>query len=794
MPAVDEPHPSDDESPQAQASTPAPADPPTPAAAAPAPAAPTSGDALTRRELMQLLAGLGGATAAAFGGWGALEALKSPGPVESWRKSVCRFCGVGCGVLVGMRGDEILEIRGDERAHNKGVVCVKGSLLSALSKVEGRLLRPQIRTGGKLVDASWDDAMALVAERFQQTLDSLGPTGVAFYGSGQLFIEESYTANKLFKAGLGSNNVDGNPRLCMASAAFGYTRVFGKDEPPGAYEDLDHASCFFVIGANPFDCHPSLFERIQARRRADPSTTLICVDPRRTPTAAHADQHLQIRPGSDMLLLHAMLHVIVEDDLVDHDFLTAHARIVGPQGDTDLAGLRGFVADASPEAVADRVGVSAEDIRRAAFRFATSPGTVSLWTMGLNQRVEGVHLNETLCGLHLVTGQICRPGATPLSLTGQCNACGGVRDTGSLAHLLPNGRKVADPTHRQEMERLWGVPEGRIAAQPGLDALRLFEAMGDGRVGACLVMCTNPAQSLPAARKYREGMDRAFLVVADAFGDTETAAHADVLLPAALWVEKEGVYGQTERRYQLVEKLVDPPGEARSDLQILQDLAARLGQDQLVPRAPPEEVWEEYRQISKHSKYDFSGITYPRLRALPGLQWPCPGEDHPGTVRRYLEGDDPFVPAGERVRFYGKPDGKAVVFLRPHTPSPEVTDATYPLVLTTGRVLEQWHTGTMTYRIPELRDGSGPARFEVSPRDARRLGLDHGDRVEVSSRYGSVEGEVRLSDSLREGLLFCAFYDAKLLVNDGVADHVDPASRQPEYKRTAVAVRKLEGA
>lgn len=754
----------------------------------PSPGGPT----LARRELLQLLAGLGGATAAAFGGWGALELFEEVQGLDvDWHRSVCRFCGVGCGVLVGLAGDEIVEIRGDEDAHNRGVICVKGSLLAALPRLEGRLLRPRIRQGGTLRDASWDEAMELVAGRFSEVIARRGPDGVAFYGSGQLFIEESYTANKLFKAGIGTNNVDGNPRLCMASAAFGYTRVFGMDEPPGAYEDLDHADCFFVIGANPFDCHPSLFERLQARRRSHPGCTLICVDPRRTPTAARADLHLAVRPGTDLLLLNSMLNVIVEDDLLDEEFLAAHVGILGEEGPTDLAGLRAFVREYRPGDVAPTIGVSAHDIRRVAHRFARSKGTVSLWTMGLNQRVDGVHLNETLCGLHLATGQICRPGATPLSLTGQCNACGGVRDTGSLAHLLPNGRKVLRPEDRAEMEELWGVPPGTISPKPGLDALRLFEAMGTGEVEACLVMCTNPAQSLPASQRYREGMERGFLVVADAFGDTETAAHADVLLPAALWVEKEGVYGQTERRYQLVRRLLDPPGEARSDLAILRNLGHRLGHGALLEPETPQEVWDEWRRISASSRYDFSGISYARLREQPGLQWPCPSEEHPGTVRRYVGGEDPFVTDPGKVDFYGWEDGRARLRLRGYEPSPEQPTPEYPLVLTTGRVLEQWHTGTMTFRVPELRAASGPARFELGPEDAHRYGLTSGDPIEVRSRFGAVEGEVRVSDSLPSGVLFCSFYDAKLLVNTAVADHVDPASRQPEYKLTAVALRRL---
>ena len=300
--------------------------------------------------------------------------------------------------------------------------------------------------------------------------------------------------------------------------------------------------------------------------------------------------------------------------------------------------------------------MSAADIRRVAFLFARSPATMSLWTMGVNQRTQGTFLNNMISGLHLLTGQICKPGATPLSMTGQCNACGGVRDTGALAHLLPGGLLVSRETDRRQMEMLWDVPPGTISPKPGHDAVGLFRAMEEGQVKAALVMCTNPAQSLPNTRRYHQAMKRCFLVVAEAFPDSETAKLASVLLPAALWVEKEGVYGQTERRYQLVQKLIEPPGECRSDLQILVDLAQRLGHGELIKARTPESVWDEWRKLSAHSPGNFAGITYDRLRKLPGLQWPCPSEDSPGTVRRYVEGDDPLVTPGAKVEFYGQPD------------------------------------------------------------------------------------------------------------------------------------------
>jgi nitrate reductase NapA len=747
----------------------------------------------SRREFLQAAAGIGAATAAAFGAWGVLELLVPPATASSWHRSVCRYCGTGCTIRVGLREGRVTDVRGDEEGHNRGVICVKGSTLPELTRVPGRLLRPKIRQGDTFVDVSWDEAMSRVAEKFKAVIAADGPDAVAFYGSGQLFTEESYTANKLFKAGIRTNNVDGNPRLCMASAASGYTQVFGKDEPSGCYEDIDHADCFFLMGANLYDCHPPIMERIRRRRRQHPETLAICVDPRRTMTARESDIHLPVIPGTDLLLLNAMAQVICADKLHDAAFIEQHVRFSDGEKTVTFADFQQFLEDYRPEKVADRLGLAAADIRRVAFHFARSTATMSLWTMGVNQRTQGTFLNNMLNGLHLITGQICRPGATPLSMTGQCNACGGVRDTGSLAHLLPGGRQVAREADRRAMEELWKVPPGTISAKPGYDAVSLFRAMEEGKVKAALTMCTNPAQSLPNAERYRAAMRKCFLVVAETFPDSETAKLASVLLPAALWIEKEGVLGQTERRYQLVSKLLDPPGEARSDLHILVDLADRLGHGALITARTPEAVWDEWRALSAHSKYNFAGITYERLRQLPGLQWPCPTESSPGTRRRYVGGDDPLVSPGARVEFYGQPDHRAVVFLRPYQPSPEMPTEEFPLLLTTGRVLEQWHTGTMTERIPDLAKASGRGHFELNEQDAFARGIRSGDRIRVRSRFNELAGTAVVTSSPRQGVLFAAFFDAAFLINRTVSDAVDPISREPEFKVTAVAIEKLEG-
>jgi len=747
---------------------------------------------LNRRDFIRLGGGVVAVGAMAGAGWGITEIIAGQGPADTWHKSVCRYCGTGCGIMVGMKKGKVIRIRGDQEAHNKGVLCIKGSTLAdVVNHRENRLLTPKIKKNGKFVDATWEEAMKLVATKFKENIQNHGPDAVAYYGSGQLFSEESYTANKLFKAGIGTNNVDGNPRLCMASAAVGYIQSFGKDEPPGAYEDIDHAEVFFIIGSNTYECHPPLWERIMIRKKANPKVKIIVVDPRKTKTAERADIHLPVVPGTDLLLTNAMAQVILERGLYDKAFIDEHVKFNDGEKDVSFDEYKAFLQDYTPEKVSHRLGVSAGEIREVAYLFASSQATMSLWTMGINQRIQGVYLNNNLNSLHLITRQICRPGATPLSLTGQSNACGGVRDTGSLSHILPGGRLVKNPVHRQEMEQIWGVSEGTISPNPGYDAINLFQAMYDEKVKAALVMCTNPAQSAPNLEHYKKGLEKCFLVVADIYEDTETAKLADVLLPAAFYVEKTGVYGQTERRYQLIQQLIDPPGEARSDLAILVDLAERLGHGTLIKSKTAPEVWNEWRKVSAHSKYNFEGITYDRLKKERGLQWPCPTEDHPGTVRRYMEGD-PFVAEGKQVDFYGKPDHKARVFLRPYIPTDQQVSEEYPFYLTTGRVIEQWHTGTMTSNVPELRHASGEGRFKLSPSDAQKLGVRDGEWIKVMSSFGSVEGKVEISDNETPGVIFAAFYDPQFLVNKTVSDAYDPVSKEPEYKVTAVNAYKVE--
>ncbi|MEL7450581.1 MAG: nitrate reductase, partial [Pseudomonadota bacterium] len=674
-------------------------------------------------------------------------------------------------------------------AHNQGLVCVKGLVNRDILYARDRLLHPQIRRNGELQQATWDEAMSLVAERFGEAIANKGPQSVAYYGSGQLLTQETYSANKLFKAGVRSNNVEGNPRLCMASAVTGYISVYGKDEPPGAYDDIDHASCFFLTGSNTLECHPVLWERLKGRRRGHPDTKVILVDPRRTPTAAYADIHLAIRPGTDVALYNAMMYEFVRNDFIDEDMVENHLTF--KQGDEarDFDAFVAHLENYRPATAAEICGVESRAIEEAAWVFASSAATTSMWTMGLNQQVQATSANRLVNAMHLVTGQIGRPGATPLSLTGQPNACGGVRDTGSLSHALPAGRVVANAQHRAEMEAAWSVEPGTIQPAPGHHTVALFEAMGQGDVDCCLIMCTNPMHSMPNLNEVRKGMERAFVVVADSFHPTPTTELADVVLPAAMWVEKEGVMGNTERRYHLSPKLVEPPGEARSDLEILLDLADRLGHGDLLSARTPEAIWDEWRKISADTTYNFEGITMERLRAERGVRWPCPTEDHAGTIRRYVPGDDPLAKGSGRIDFYGRPDRRAVVWLESQEPDVDPLTEEYPLTLTTGRVLEHWHTMTMTGRVPDL-ENIHPDYLEIHATDARQRGISHGDPIVVRSRRGEVELKAHISDRARPGLVFATMHSPTWLTNLVTDDAHDPVSKEPAYKRCAVAVER----
>jgi nitrate reductase NapA len=662
---------------------------------------------------------------------------------------------------------------------------------------------------------SWDEALNRVCDKFKELHQKFGKDSVAYYGSGQCMTEESYTFNKLWKGGFKSNMVEGNPRLCMASAVGGYITTFGTDEPAGSYADIEKARTLFLVGSNTAECHPILFRRVARQKMKDPENIKIIVcEPRLTPTARIADVWLPADPGTDLAVFHCMARELIKNGWIDKFYIENLCRFHTGSQVVDFPAYSQFLEQFTPEAVEKITRCPAANIREAARLFGTRGPTMSLWTMGLNQRTRGVWANNLIHNLHLISGNICKEGADSFSITGQPNACGGVRETGSLCQLLPGTRAIADAAARADCEKSWKIPAGSIDPKPGFHTMEMFVKLGaeddqSKPLKGMLVCTTNPAQSLPNAPKYFKGMKDAFLVVLDIF-PTRTTQLADVILPAAFIYEKGGVYGCSERRSQLTPKCVEPPGEAKPDLWIAAQIAKRMGFAELIPwnmdDAPSsyKMAWDDYRECVKMTEHTLYGITYERLAALEeGLQWPCPNEKNPGTSRRYVRGHDPLldmpeivkVPSTAMIYFYGdkQHQGKANVFLRPYKGPEEPPDKEYPFFLTTGRTIEQWHTGTMTMRVPEIARSKPNAYVEINPGDAQAYGIKNGDMVKITSRRGhNVLPAVVVKNSL-PGILFVPWFDQdwERMINRVTIDAFDEGSKQPEFKICAVRLERV---
>jgi len=754
------------------------------------------------------------------------EAQAQP-PVDRWQKAPCRFCGTGCSVLVGVRRGRVVAVRGDaESAVNRGLLCIKGYSLPKILYGGDRLTTPLLRKGGRLVPITWDAALDLAARKIKEAIRAHGPESVAAYFSGQSTIFEGYAINKLMKGGLGTNNLEGNPRLCMASAVAGFYSTFGMDEPMGCYDDLELTDTVFAWGANVAEMHPVLYARIVARKHQDPRVLLVSLQTFTNRTSDEpADLAVVFKPHSDLALANAMAHVIVTEGLVDREFVARHT--VAKRGleqigfglrDTDEYGGRPpswasykpfadrgtaigfdeyvtFLEPYTPEYAEQVSGVPAAEIRRMA-RLYGEPGrkVVSLWTMGFNQHARGTWINNLVYNLHLLTGKIAAPGNGPLSLTGQPSACGTTRETGALAHLLPAGHFVANAEHRKKAAEIWKVPFERISPRPGYHTMEMFRALDRGDVRVVWINTTNPFQTLPHVGRYRTGARRGgerFVIVSEVY-PSETSRLADLVLPSAMWVEKEGMFGNTERRTQHWAKMVDPPGQARDDLWQIVELAKRLGLGSLFEYGEEplrKALFEEYRQWGRGKGKDLAPYeVYTKVRG--GLRWPV--VDNRETRWRYREGFDPYVKQGEGVRFYGNPDGRAVIWARPWEPPAEAPDAEYPFWLTTGRVLEHWHTGTMTRRVPELHRAVPAAPVWLHPEDAKALGVADGGRVRVASRRGAVVATAQVGgrNTPPRGTVVVPFFDESVLINLATLDAYDPISKQPDFKKCAVRVAK----
>lgn len=720
---------------------------------------------------------------------------------ENAVNTMCAYCGVGCGMVLQITTDPktgrdhvAKSVGNKEHPANFGRLCTKGATTADMLGAPGRMESAHARAdrGEPLEPIDMDRAITQCAKRLRAIIDQHGADAFAMYVSGQMSIEAQYLANKLTKGFIGTNQIESNSRLCMASAGSGYKLSLGADGPPGSYQDFERADVFFVIGANMADCHPILFLRMMDRVKA--GAKLIVVDPRRTATADKADLFLQIAPGSDLALLNGLLHLIVENGHTDAHFIAEFTE--------GWEVMPSFLEQYTPDMVSAATGIPEEDIRAAAQMIGEAENFMSCWTMGLNQSTHGTWNTNAICNLHLATGAICKPGSGPFSLTGQPNAMGG-REMGYMGPGLPGQRSVASDDDREFVENLWGIPRGTLRTEVGSGTIDMFSRMADGQIKACWIICTNPVASVANRKTVLAGLERAELVMAqDAFLETETNEYADVLLPATLWTESEGVMVNSERNMTLFQPAVQAAAHALPDWQIIARIACEMGFSEAFSYDSAEEVFEEIKRFSNpKTGYDLRGVSYERLRQSP-LQWPCPPEgDGDRNPIRYLNdgvSQTQFVREDGSVPRLAFPTatGRAVFFARPHLMPEEMPDDDYPFLLNTGRLPHQWHTMTKTGKVAKLNKLNPGPFVEIHPDDAARLQIADDDQIEIASRRGRAVLPAVVSDRVRPGNCFAPFHwnDAfgeYLSINAVTNDAVDPISSQPEFKACAVTLTKI---
>lgn len=700
-------------------------------------------------------------------------------------KSTCPYCGVGCGVIIEHDEARVTGVRGDpDHPANFGRLCSKGSTLHLTTRPETRLLYPELRTSRQEARqrVSWDTALDTAAERFAKIIREDGPDAVGFYVSGQLLTEDYYVFNKLAKGLIGTNNIDTNSRLCMSSAVAAYKQTLGVDAPPCAYEDFDHADCLLIAGSNPAYAHPIAYRRIEAAKAARPELRIIVVDPRRTDTAAGADLHLPILPGTDIWLFNAMLHVLLWEGLADMPWIATHTE--------GFEALREHVRETTPGVAAQICGVPERDIVTAALWWGKAAAPMSLWCQGLNQSHHGTHNGTALIALSLAVGKIGKPGCGPFSLTGQPNAMGG-REVGGMANLLSAHRDLANPQHRAEVARLWGVES--IPEKPGLTAVELFEAARAGKLRALWIACTNPAHSMPQQALIREALEHCeFVVLQEAFATTETARHADLMLPATTWAEKEGTVTNSERRITHVRAAIPAPAEAHADWRIACDFAQRLAhrlgrpsKEHLFAYREVEAVFREHARSTEGRDLDIGGLSYAVLDTRGPQQWPCPTNAAAGQARLYADG------------CFATPSGRARFVVPTASVTAEKTDARFPLHLTTGRLRDQWHGMSRTGKTARLYGHVDEPRIDLAPADMERRSIAEGELVRITSRRGSVILRAHASEEIRSGQAFMAMHWGHNSLSSAGANELtlnsrDPFSQQPEFKHAAISVEKTD--
>jgi len=712
-------------------------------------------------------------------------------------RTLCPYCGVGCGLEVmppAQRGKEVnrdsegtptWKVRGD-RAHpsSQGMVCVKGATVTEATQ-KNRLRYPMMRDSLQepFRRVTWDEALDRIVSRLQTVRTTSGSDAICMYGSGQLQTEDYYVAQKLLKGCLGTNNFDSNSRLCMSSAVTGYTQSFGSDGPPCCYEDLELTDCAFLIGTNAAECHPIVFNRLAKHHKKNRNVKMIVVDPRRTPTAEAADLHLAIQPGTDIDLLNGIAHLLLHWGKIDPLFIE--------ECTANFPAYAEVIRYYRPDIVTERCGITESELERAAQYWSESNRVLSMWSMGVNQSSEGTAKVRTLINLHLMTGQVGKPGCGPFSLTGQPNAKGG-RETGGLCHILPGYRFVKDPQHRAEVEQFWGLPSGQIASYPGRTAWDIITGLEAGEVEVLWVAATNPAVSLPDLERVKAALMRSpFTICQDAYYPTETAAYAHILLPAAQWGEKTGTMTNSERMVTLCQAFSNPPGEAKADWEIFAEVGRRLGFADKFPFQTSAEVHAEFVQLTRGRLCDMTGISHQRLKEEGPIQWPCPDRSQESGVRSQEKKDQTSAKRLYEDLRFPTPDGRARFGAYHSRGLAEPPDPDYPFVLTTGRLYGHWHTQTRTARIPKIVQMHPNPFIEIHPRDAKQLGIEEGSMVEVRSRRGMSCFPAKVTKAIAPGTVFVPMHWGALWANNAEANALThpeacPDSLQPELKACAV--------
>jgi ferredoxin-nitrate reductase len=712
----------------------------------------------------------------------------SPLNTTAGNTSTCCYCGVGCGIVVNKDKLGRVNVEGDKNHPvNKGMLCSKGmNLHYTVNDQSDRLLYPEMRYAKNQPRqrVSWDVALERTAAVFKTLINKYGPDSVAFYASGQCLTEEYYVVNKLIKGFIGSNNIDTNSRLCMSSAVVGYKMSLGEDSVPVSYDDLELCDVIFVAGANPAWCHPILWRRVEAAREKNPDLKIIVSDPRKTQTCSLANVHLQLNPGTDITLHHAIGRCLIEEGKIDFDFINDNTN--------GFVKYKETVFERTIEEAAAICGVTENDIRLAALYIGNAKGFITMWTMGLNQSVVGVNKNLSLINLNLITGHIGKPGSGPFSLTGQPNAMGG-REVGGLSNLLPAHRDLLNEHDRNDVEKFWQIPLGTIQPKPGLTATEMFEALNDGKLKAIWILCTNPLISLPDVRIAEQGLKKAkFVVVQDVSNKPETLQYADVVLPAAAWTEKEGTMTNAGRYISHLSKIVDAPGEALPDADIICSFAKKMGYAGFDFKNCSE-IYAEHAALTKDTNIDISGLSYDILKEKRAVQWPYIKVN---SLKLKVESEQLYLGTARLFtdhKFF-TPDKKANIHSFSDENNSEVLTPEHPLILTTGRIRDQWHTMSKTGKVNKLNQHIKESFLEIHPADAAKRHIKEEDLVEVFNGRGNVRVKAKITTDIKKGVCFLPMHWGKILNNDLVRANnitnnlVDPKSKEPDFKFSAVEV------